>query len=222
MKKLIVMILFAIPMSRGFAQLTLTPEIGYNKMIFNNNASGTQIVTSPLSGFQIGGLVTKFWAKHLFIQSGLQFAQKGSYDGMGYQALYGSNSNVRVSYLQVPLNVGASIKLPKGFGLVIAGGLYAAYGLGGTEKGTAVNINGSTNTIDRKISFASNPTADNSKTYVKPFDFGYNLSGGFTWHDFVLKTTYSLGFKSLYPLASSTVYKNEIWNFSVGRTFKIK
>lgn len=221
MKKIIVMLLFAIPFSKGFAQLTITPEIGYNKMMFNKTVPGTQIVTSPLDGFQIGGVITQMWSKHLFIQSGLQFAQKGSYEGRGYQALYGSNTNVKISYLQAPLNVGARIPLYKGIQLVLSGGVYAAYGISGTEKGSSLDISG-TSTVDRKISFATNPpVSDNSKTYIKPFDAGYNLSGGFSWKKFEVKTTYSKGFGNVYP-NSTTVYKNEIWNFSVGYTFQIR
>ena len=220
-KKLLILILFVTALQRGFSQLTITPEIGYNKTMFNTTAPGTQIVTSPLNRFQIGGLITQSWAKYLFIQSGLEFSQKGSYEGRGYQALYGSNSDIKLSYLQVPLNVGGYIKLYHGINLVVSGGVYAAYGISGTEKGSTLDISG-TGTINRNITFATNPpAADNSKTYIKPFDAGYNVSGGLSWQNFILKTTYSKGFGNVSPV-STTVYKNEIWNFTLGYAIKIK
>ncbi len=220
MRKAIVLFLFSIPVSRSFAQLTITPELGYNKTDFFTTAPSNQIVTTPLNGFQAGALITRKW-KLFFLQSGLEFAQKGSYQGRGFQAPYGSNTNIKLSYLQAPLNVGAHIKIYKGLQAIASAGVYLAYGLSGTEKGTSQDINGSS-TIDRQITFSSSvTTADNTKTFIKPFDSGYNFSAGLSYANVELKTVYSKSSGTVSPIGSSN-YRNEVWNFSVGYAFVIK
>jgi len=218
MKKLTVLFLLGMFASRGFAQsqYSITPEIGYNKTSFFNTAQKTQIVTAPLYGIELGGLVTKSGKKGFFVQSGLFFEQKGSYQGRGYQAIYGSNSNIKISYLQIPLNVGFHKQLKnKDWGILASVGVYAAYGISGSEKGSSLGING-TSSIDRNVTFVSSVSIPNSNTtYIKPLDFGYQAAVGASYKNLIAKIGYSRGFNSVSP-DGSTSYKNDVWTFSLG------
>ena len=220
MRKLIICSFVLLSWNCGFAQITITPEIGLNKSIFNTTADPTQIVTSTIKGSQVGALITDTWKKWFFIQSGLSYEQKGSYQGRGYQALYGSNSNIKLNYLQVPLNAGVAFTVYKGIGLMAAGGFYAAYGIGGTDKGSLQDISGSGN-FDRNVSFVNTSAVpDFNKTYIKRFDVGYNVAGGLTFKNILLKTTYSKGSGNVFAVGS-TLYRNEVWNFSLGYSIKL-
>jgi hypothetical protein len=204
----------------GFAQITITPEIGVNNSIFNNTADPSQITTSAIKGSQVGALITDTWKKWFFLQSGLTYEQKGSYQGRGYQALYGSNSNIKLNYLQVPLNAGIAYTFYKGIGFIASAGFYAAYGISGTDKGSLQDISGSGN-FDRNVNFVnSNTVADFNKTYIKRFDVGYNVAGGLTYKSVQLKTTYSKGSGNVFAVGS-TLYRNEVWNFSLGYSIKL-
>jgi hypothetical protein len=218
MKKLTVLFLLGMFVSCGFAQskYSITPEIGYNKTSFYNTAQTTEIVTAPLYGIELGGLVTKSGKKGLFIESGLFFEQKGSYQGRGYQALYGTNSNIKISYLQVPLNVGLHKNLKnKDWGILASVGVYGAYGISGSENGTSLGISGTSN-INRNVTFVSSVTAPNSNTtYIKPLDFGYQAAVGASYKNLIAKIGYSRGFNSVSP-DGSTSYKNDVWTFSLG------
>lgn len=206
--------------NHSFAQLTITPELGYNRSVFFTTAPANQISTSSLDGFQAGALITKTWKGLYFIQTGLQFAQKGSYQGRGTQATYGSNTNIKLNYLQAPVNVGVHLKLWKDFGANVSAGLYGAYGISGTDKGTSMDINGA-GTVNRKISFDETVAApDNSRTYIKTLDGGYDLSAGLFYKNIEFKTVYSKSSGNISPVGS-TSYKNEVWNFSVGYVFAI-
>jgi hypothetical protein len=227
MRKTVIFLAFIFLACKLPAQWFVTPEAGYNRSIFYTDAPTTQIVTSSISGFQAGALVTKKWEKtkswldYLFVQSGLEFAQKGSYQGRGYQSVYGSNSNIKLAYIQAPLNVGVNVKIYHDLGVMASAGLYLAYGVSGTDKGTTQDISGSSN-IDRNITFTSTGIkGDNSKTYIKPWDNGYNLAAGFTYKNLLLKTTFSLGTGNISPV-SDTRYQNEVWNFSLGYTIRVK
>ncbi len=221
MKKAIFIVLLVIAANTGFAQITITPEFGYNKSTFFTTAPSSQTSTSPLNGYQFGALVTKTWKGLYFLQTGLQFAQKGSYQGRGSQTPYGSNTDVKLNYLQAPINAGLHIKVYKEFGVNVSAGLYGAYGLSGTDKGTSLDIYGP-GSINRKVSFSQTvATADNSKTYIKRFDGGYNLSAGFFYKDIEVKTVYSKSNGNISPVGTSN-YKNEVWNVSVGYSFKLK
>ena len=99
-------------------------------------------------------------------------------------------------------------------------GFYAAYGVGGTDKGSTLDISGSGN-FDRNVSFVSSiSAADFNKTYIKHFDVGYNVAGGLTYKSVQLKTTYSKGSGNVFAVGS-TLYRNEVWNFSLGYSIKL-
>ena len=88
-------------------------------------------------------------------------------------------------------------------------------GISGTEKGTGIDLNG-TSAINKTVDFTNNPPSlDNTKTYIKPFDLGYAFSVGGTYEKFQLRITDSRSFGNISP-ASSTINKNQVINISLG------
>lgn len=211
----------------GHAQLWITPEAGINRSVFRTDASTNELLTSAINGVQGGVLVTKNWSgtksilDYLFVQTGLEFAQKGSYRARGYQSQYGSNTTTKLMYLQAPFNAGVNVKVYRDFGVIASAGLYIAYGISGTDKGSLQDISG-TSTVNRKVTFTNNASNDINKTSIRPFDNGYNLSAGITYKSVMLKANYSLGTGNVSPTSSSIRYQNEVLNVSLGYTIRLK
>jgi len=221
MKKYSIVILCLILVNTCFSQLTLIPEIGYNQSVFYTNAPSTQVVTSSINGFQAGVLVNRTLGKYFFLQTGLEYAQKGSYQGRGSQALYGSDVTDKLTYLQAPLNLGVNYSVTKDLSVFASGGVYLALGLSGTRKGSTQNINGTTTADDTKVDFTNDNSGNtNGVTYIKPVDLGYDFSGGVSFKNVLVKTVFSQGFKSASPVGA-TLYKNQVLNFSLGYTIHL-
>ncbi len=227
MKKATISILCVLFACSSFAQLSITPQVGYNSSTFYTTASTEQVITSSLSGFQAGALITKSWMNtktwldYLFLQTGLEFAQKGSFQGRGTQSVFGANSNIKLSYLEAPLSLGVKVKVDKDWSVFVSGGLYLAYGVSGSDVGTSQNLSGP-GTINRSVTFTNDPPpSDDTHTYIKRFDAGSNYSAGIMFKNIEVKTVYGRSYKTISPIGT-TVYKNDVWDFSIGYSFKIK
>ncbi|MFL9481328.1 porin family protein [Chitinophagaceae bacterium LWZ2-11] len=215
MKKLFTLVCCFIAIG-SFAQLRVGIQAGYNSSKFNvPGVDENQLVTSSVNGISAGILGDYQINKLFFAQAGLQIATKGSYVGRGQFALYGSNSTVKLTYLQLPVNVGVKIKVHNNLNAFAGVGLYAAYGLTGTQKGTGLDINGST-VIDAKVKFSTDvpSVSDNTTLYIKPFDFGYNATAGLEWKLLQLSANFSRGFQSAYA-EGTTKYENQTFNVSL-------
>ena len=215
MKKIIICLFFMVAFYKSQAQIIVTPELGYNQSTFFTTNDANQNTIATINNFQLGALISKPILGALLLQSGLEYAQKGAYIGRGPQYVYGSNTTLNLNYLQVPLQLGSIIKIDKKWAINLSAGFYGGMGISGTEKGTGIDLNG-TSAINKTVDFTNNPPSlDNTKTYIKPFDLGYAFSVGGTYEKFQLRITDSRSFGNISP-ASSTINKNQVINIYLG------
>jgi len=214
MKKLAVVILCFVSVS-SFAQLKLGVQAGYNISSFTDKGSDLQYFNlSGISTYQAGLVVEKGLDKHFFLESGLSFVQKGGRKSKTQFATSGSSTTSKFSYLEMPLNLTYKMKLSNAVKAILGAGFYGAVGVSGTEKGTDESVTGNITTVNNKVKFANNPYYSSNTTYVKPFDFGYNILGGIEWKSFQFMLTLSNGFGNIYP-TSSTKFANSVFGVSV-------
>lgn len=128
--------------------LNLKAGIGFS----NVHVSADEAIDSRVKpGYQFGAYVDYTLPSNLFFQSGLIFQSKGAiyeddnqywsttYNNISNDFCFAENDNrlqyqkvtVNSIYLQLPINVGYKYRLKQNMSIVILGGPYLAYGVGG-------------------------------------------------------------------------------------------
>jgi hypothetical protein len=155
---------------------------------------------------------------HFYFSSGLLFIEKGGIKNKTDFAITGSNTTTKINYLQVPVDLTFKRSLTTNMQLVLSGGLYGAYGISGTQKGTDVSQS-STMQINNTVHFTNSSSYyATDKTPVRPFDLGYQFSAGIEYKSVQLKLNYSKGFTNIYPSGTSQFY-NHVAGISVAYLF---
>ena len=161
--------------------------------------------------FQGGVNVELPLADEFYIQPGLLFAGKGT-------EVKGSETNINISYLEIPVNF--LYKPVVGTGKLLLGfGPYVGFGIGGTIK----PANGSSSEIkfENTISVAQALTG----TYFRKTDVGANLLFGYELSNlFSVQLNAQLGLAKINPDIeglnnNNTMYKNTGFGLSVGYRF---
>ncbi len=216
MKKVLVIFLFCLVGSSAFSQLRVGIEGGFNIAQFADRGSDQQYYNlSGIGAISAGIVAEKFWKKNYYFSTGILFIQKGGYKEKGQYATYGSSTTTRLKYIQVPFNIIYKWDIGKNMKLMAGAGLYMALGISGTEKGVDESITGAVTKIDNRVRFTYYNVYNNTETYIKPLDIGYNLLGGIEWKKYQFKLNYSHGFGSIYPIGS-TKFSNAVYGISVG------
>ena len=211
-----------------FSQIKIGVQGGYNisklSHVHEPNADGPLYTTASINTFQFGGILEMDSKKNMFLQTGLLVSGKGGFIADHSIADGGSETNTRLWYLQLPVNIGMKIQLNKNLHIVFAGGFYAARGVSGTTKGTGFTG------WDAPYSYPVNNTVHftndasyykENTTTIKPFDFGYNALAGLEWKNLQFTFNYNNGLTNIYP-NDYTNYKNKVFNFSVVYLFQLK
>jgi hypothetical protein len=128
--------------------------------------------------------------------------------------------------LRLPVSVVDRMKLANHFYFVAGAGLYAAKGISGTAKGNDEGMSSFSApfayTFDKKVDFSSdNSLSPQSTTFIKPFDFGWNLLAGLEWTRFQITATYSRSFSEIYSDGGYN-YKNSVLEFTLAYLFSLK
>ncbi len=161
--------------------------------------------------FQGGVNVELPLADEFYVQPGLLFAGKGT-------EFKGSNTNLNISYLEIPVNF--LFKPVVGNGKLLLGfGPYVGFGIGGTIKPS--NGNSSEIKFENTISVAQALTG----TYIRKTDVGANLLFGYELSNlFSVQLNAQLGLAKINPDIeglnnNNTMYKNTGFGLSVGYRF---
>jgi hypothetical protein len=161
--------------------------------------------------FQGGVNVELPLADEFYVQPGLLFAGKGT-------EFKGSNSNLNISYLEIPVNF--LYKPVIGNGKLLLGfGPYIGFGIGGTIKPE----NG--NSSDVKFENTITLSQALSGTYLRKTDVGANLLFGYELSNlFSVQLNAQLGLAKINPDIeglnnNNTMYKNTGFGLSVGYRF---
>jgi len=202
MKKCLIILLCFISVS-SFAQFSIGVKGSFQMAkLFDKGSNQQYYNLTNINTIAAGLVVEKDLNKYFFIQSGIEYNQKGGYKEFTGLAVGGTTSTLKVNYIQVPLHLVYKENINKHIKLLISAGVYGAAGISGTEKGYDQSPSGTTN-IDRKVQFTNNTTYVNNTTMVKPLDFGYAFSGGIEWKKFQFTIDFSRGFQSIFPVGST-------------------
>lgn len=179
--------------------------------INGRDANDNKLENKLVPRFQGGVNVELPLADEFYVQPGLLFAGKGT-------EFKGSNSNLNISYLEIPVNF--LYKPVIGNGKLLLGfGPYVGFGIGGTLK----PANGSSSDVkfENTISVAQALTG----TYYRKTDVGANLLFGYELSNmFSVQLNAQLGLAKINPDIdglnnNNTMYKNTGFGLSVGYRF---
>ena len=145
------------------------------------------------ANFKVGfnaGLALDYQLRYdMAIQSGLFFTTKGyRYDAEVLE--YSDN----LFYIQLPVHYAYRVNVSPGTSVILHGGPYAAYGVGGSRK----IIAGTLGTLDVKT-----PFGDDVHQY-KPFDAGLGLGVGIELSPFIIDLGWDMGLLNISNIDNAT------------------
>jgi hypothetical protein len=203
MKKLALVFATAFVANTGFAQISVTPEIGMNiakqRTVVGDNDATTSDAAIGLSGGVGVGLPLY---KGIYLKTGLFYQKLG-----GQRDILGLTSTTNLHYLQVPVNVGYRYEISDKAGAVFAEvGPYVGMAISGNTKSEALIGDD----IKNDIEFGD------KLTETKAMDWGFGFGVGYQspWGIY-LKAAHNLGLGNLSNVDNVTV-KNRNWNISLG------
>lgn len=149
--------------------------------INGKNQQGDPLKFDMVPRFNAGVVIEIPIANQFFVQPSVLYTTKGAEAKTNYPGL-GMATEFNLAYIEVPLNFLYKPTLGKG-NLILGGGPYVAYGIGGDVTYTTDG-----NSQSEKIEFNEEFTSANSldQKYFKPLDyggnllFGYQFAGGFS------------------------------------------
>ncbi|GAB2769458.1 hypothetical protein HNQ93_000331 [Hymenobacter luteus] len=191
------------------AQVTIGPRVGLNLATvsgdteFDGFEADPKMILAPQVGVtlnaQFGNLALQ--PSLLFSQKGFKVEEEisGVEDGEVYSASV--KGNMRLNYLEIPVNLVYNTSGEEG-GFQIFAGPYVGIGLGGKAKtevdfsggGSSFNVSESTN-----VKFANQDDANSDQQFVRQPDFGANFGLGYKAGPFQVQAGYSLGLSNLIP-----------------------
>jgi len=218
---------------QGYSQLKFGVEGGYNAARFAPSGAtpvgDNAISWSSVNAFAAGITSEIPLTRKMMLQPALLFFGNGTYLGdqstlPGYYS--SSRTTIRLYYLRLPVSVVDRIKLDNHLYFVAGAGVYAAKGISGRAKGSDEGMSAYSTpfayTFDKKVDFSNGISlSPQSTTFIKPFDFGWQLQGGLEWTGVELTATYSRGFSSIYS-ENGYHYKNAAFAISLGYFFPLK
>lgn len=188
MKKLKLSLLIAL---LGMVSLVSAQDISFNvKGGLNlSNFSGDIPDTKMKPGFHIGVGADFEFAPNISILSGLFFSNKGAkIDGeidLGDYDILAAEVTVNANYLQLPVHVAYKIDVMPGTKVVLHGGPYIAYGIGGKTK---AEIAGLSEKVD---------TFGSDGLDLKPFDVGLGLGVGAEFGKILVDLGWDMGLSNI-------------------------
>jgi hypothetical protein len=206
-----------------YAQVSLGLRGGYtlsatqikNSQGYKSNSIGT---SSQLKNLHADLMINVPVYKAIYFQPLIRYITKGAYmrplpskSGI----LVETANQLRLRYLEVPLNIVVKLPVPAGK-IVVGGGPYVAYGLGGTYdldlmyNGTVV----STNSHSVEFSYKDRGIAPGAR--LNRFDAGANIMVGVEFNNLiVLGANLSRGFANLDQTSSAKI-SNSYFSMSIG------
>ncbi|HSG67131.1 MAG TPA: porin family protein [Bacteroidales bacterium] len=212
MKKLIFSFILLLSTGLIFAQVSFGPKVGFNMSKYGYQYSDDLEYLEPNSNFKLGGTIGGMMnlqiVDFLAFQPSLMIAKKGT--GLDVADLYSGEAvvegyyRVRVTYLEVPLNLALGLKLGT-FRFQVFAGPYLAYAIAGKHKwdyelneaGIRTDVKG-----EEKINFTSEISEENQEKeryQQRPFDMGVNFGVGYKVNKVLLNLGFAMGLTNLRP-----------------------
>ena len=226
MKKVSLMLLFAIIISNAYSQGKVFIEGGLNLANISTQSNGSVDKARVLPSFHAGIGGTFGISKVFDLESGIFLSGKGAKTETYFSQSTTDNyvkAKFNPFYLEIPLYGNLNFPMDKTSSFFAGAGPYLGIGLFGKTK-VETNFLGSTSTSKSDIKFNNDdPTTsqqeDASFDKVKRFDYGLNFHAGFDLDKIILKVNYGLGLAKINSTGTNNAddkNKHRVLSFSVG------
>ena len=241
MKKVLLFGIALFIISSSFAQISFGPKVGITLSKYAYSYESSLKDQEPEVKFklgpQIGGMMDLEILEFLFFQPSLMISKKGTAFDVSSEdsgdAINTGYDRVKVTYIELPLNLALKLKIGN-FKFQVFAGPYFAYAIAEKRKWDyEQNINGIRTDIkdEEKIVFKNEVSIDNKdeKYYQRPFDIGIDFGVGYQVNSVLLNLGFAMGFSNLQPEikdseieASDRKYSNRTVFISAAWLFGIK
>lgn len=224
MKNLVSLILFVFFAHTVHAQWRWNVKVGANySMLSYSGDQEDSYKSSYRLGYQFGVGANYSFDKYFSLRPAFNFIVKGAKSRF-YSPVLEETERVTPMYLELPIMAAYNIKLDDELKLVISGGPYIAYGIGGEYKASGIRKSeGHISTYDMKSDFFGKVTDD--PTDLDPITndrFDWGLSAGFSLES----EHFLIGFYGAWGLQNHAVnrfeyvkFKHVTYGLSVGYIF---
>lgn len=215
MKKLMLILIAALAVSQGRAQITIAPEVGINwSKISESDCDGLK------RGFKAGAMLDVPVIKGFFVQSGLFYSGKGvkTYTAVKFREIVVDEiwGNIGLRYLELPVNLGYRYSLGKAGRIFVTAGPYLAYAFQGKRSTRLAGSDGIVWCNSKgDVSFGSGDQEMSRLDYGLNFSAGYQLPVGL-----YVRAQYGLGLANLVNNSEGS-FKNRVLAFSLGYAFPL-
>lgn len=152
-----------------------------------NDANTKMDDKTALVGYMAGITLDYELAPAVYLQTGLDFTTKGAKYETGTSGVSGSLKFTPM-YLQVPVHVAFKLPITESTKIVLGGGAFAAYGVGGKVK-SSINIGDSSADFPESDFFGDDT--------FKRFDFGLGINAGVELGKLTVGVGYDLGLANI-------------------------
>jgi len=188
MKKLLTTILTLLLVAASLtAQISFGPRVGFNLTSMHESVGEHISLSGDFKpGFQIGIVADiAVLGKRLSVQPGLLFAQQGARFQMPIQ------DNIRLNYLQVPINLQLGFETGDNHRFLLQAGPYLGFALGGTRTRNARTV-----------------VVGSRDDEVRLFDFGVGFGIGVHVYRVQVGISYNLGIANISNVSRTTTTNN--------------
>lgn len=199
MKKLLLAAVLFCGTQNVFAQLSISPEVGYQMSKARYKIAGSDENGDFKSSLRLGASIGLGISNHLMVEGGAFFSGKG-----GKVNILGNEASRSFNYIDIPVFINYYTGKAIGSRLFVGVGPYWGYAIGGNNK------IGSSKT---DLEIGSSNTDD-----IKPMDFGINANVGFLLAGGIyIRGMYAHGLTNILPGGNSdNSIKNSSLSLSVG------
>ncbi|MDB5258285.1 MAG: hypothetical protein JWM14_2980 [Chitinophagaceae bacterium] len=202
------------------AQISFGPKLGVGLSTFRDvkkpaDQPGTNY--SYLVVPQVGVLLNVQLGNHLAVRPELLYTQRataGESSSIYFGNTYSAKIIMRVSYIELPINVVGNLKAGPGNIELFAGPSFG-YVLGGNTKTELTSPSGTENREGNVIAGKSpenynDPGNTDQNTYINPFNVSLNFGAGYKFNNgLLIQLGYNLGFSNLVPHSDNSATENK-------------
>ena len=210
----------------SYAQTKIGIQAGVNfANVMSKDENGTEQTTGSIPGIRIGLTADIPVIESFYIQPGIFYSKKGFKQSSGGYYGQANNFEVKVSYVELPINFLYKPKLSGGR-LLLGAGPYIGYGTDGTWKSDNVILIGDIMTDSKGKTIFKDDFMDGefgNYLYGRPWDYGLNFLAGYEFHgNFSAQLNFQTGLANLQPKIGGEKREGSLRNKSLGLTVGYK
>ena len=210
----------------AYAQTKVGLQAGVNFAgVTAENESGSKETTRSVPGIRLGLTADIPVVSNFYVQPGIFYASKGFKQAKGGYYGLANNFKVKVSYVELPVNILYKPKLATGR-LMLGAGPYVGYGTDGTWKSDNVIQIGDIMTDNKGKTIFKDDVMDGefgNYLYGRPWDYGLNFLAGYEFlGNLSAQVNVQAGLANLQPKIDGKDRGGSLHNNSLGFTVGYK